>query len=295
MILSVGEILVDRYLKDGIKKDYAGGAPFNVAANAKFSGATVGFVGKVGFDREGETLEQFAKSIGFDFLHIAKDSYRKTTKAVVTLAPCGERYFSFERDDTADYHLSINDVPFDDLRENDILHLGSLMLSTDEGRQFTNKVIEQTRARKVHLSFDVNLREDIYSSKEEVLDSYSKTLAAADILKFSYDELLYFAQTQDFAQAVKKHMRKDLLLVITLGKDGSMYIKDGKSSIVAAPVVQTVVDTTGAGDAFWGGLLYKLDNRNWKSETEVFFNDALHYANALGAYCIQHKGAINRF
>ena len=54
MILSIGEILADLI---GEKNDgaltfrvFCGGAPFNLAVNAKQSGATVGFVGRVGND-----------------------------------------------------------------------------------------------------------------------------------------------------------------------------------------------------------------------------------------------------
>lgn len=295
MILSVGEILVDSYVKPDGVKNFPGGAPFNVAANAKFCGAMTGFVGKVGNDSDGDMLEEFASDIGFDYLNIARDSFRKTTKAVVTVDESGERSFKFLRNDTADYHLTLEDVPLDKLDEDDIVHVGSLMLSTLEGREFSKSLALEVKRRKLHLSFDVNLREDIFTSKADTVEAYSFMLQNADILKFSYDEILWFAETDKLSVAVKKFMKDGMLMVITLGKDGSMYVKDGKSAIVAAAKIEKVVDTTGAGDAFFGGLLYKLDCRNWKSEGEAFFCDALRFANAMGAHCIQHEGAINKF
>jgi fructokinase len=295
MILSVGEILVDSYQKGGEEKKFAGGAPFNVAANAKFCGAMTGFVGKVGNDPDGDFLRDFAQKINFDYLNIARDAVRKTTKAVVKVDEHGERSFTFLRNDTADYHLEISDVPLDMLDEDDIVHVGSLMLSEEAGREFAKKLAAEIKHRRLLLSFDVNLREDIFKDKEAALAAYQPMLEAADILKFSSDEILWFAQADKLSDAIQSFIKPNRLLVITLGADGSMFVKDGKSMLVAPAKVEKVVDTTGAGDAFFGALLYKLDCRNWRAEGESFFADALHFANALGAFCITKEGAINRF
>lgn len=51
MILSIGEILADFIGEDETKfRMCCGGAPFNVAVNAKHAGAKVGFIGRVGKD-----------------------------------------------------------------------------------------------------------------------------------------------------------------------------------------------------------------------------------------------------
>lgn len=295
MILSVGEILVDIF-DDG--KDctmFAGGAPFNMAANAKLCGARTGFVGRVGNDDEGDFLQDFAQKLNFDYLNLARDSFRRTTQAVVTVDEKGERSFKFNRNNTADYQLEIADIPLNQLDEDDIIHIGSLMLSTNEGRAFSHKLIDEVKIRNMILSFDVNLREDLFPSQAEAVKAYSEIFETADILKFSQEEITYFAQTNVFADAISRFIKPERLLVITLGKDGSLYVMDGKSVLVPGANVEKVVDTTGAGDAFMAGLLYKLDERNWRGEGEKFFGEALRFANALGAFCIQHKGAINKF
>ena len=240
-------------------------------------------------------MQEFAQKLNFDYLNLARDSSRRTTQAVVTVDEKGERSFKFNRENTADYQLEIADVPLDQLDEDDIVHIGSLMLSTNEGRAFSHKLIDEVKIRNMILSFDVNLREDLFPSQAEAVKAYSKIFETADILKFSKDEITYFAQTNVFADAISRFIKPERLLVITLGKDGSLYVMDGKSVLVPGANVEKVVDTTGAGDAFMAGLLYKLDERNWRGEGEKFFGEALRFANALGAFCIQHKGAINKF
>ena len=57
MILSIGEILADFIGEDETKfRMCCGGAPFNVAVNAKHAGAKVGFIGRVGKDPVGNYL-----------------------------------------------------------------------------------------------------------------------------------------------------------------------------------------------------------------------------------------------
>jgi ribokinase len=46
-------------------------------------------------------------------------------------------------------------------------------------------------------------------------------------------------------------------VVITLGKKGA-YFNDGKSEEIIEPIDVKVIDTTGAGDAFTGGLVTAL-------------------------------------
>ncbi|MDD4839533.1 MAG: carbohydrate kinase [Clostridia bacterium] len=295
MILSIGEILVDLFRNGETSDMFAGGAPFNAVSNAKLCGAVSGFVGKVGNDSEGEFLKAFASKLNFDMLCIATDEIRPTTKAIVTIDENGERSFVFSRENTADYHLKLSEVPLDELDEDDIVHIGSLMLSTKEGQEFSKKLIYEIKLRNLVLSFDVNFREDLFETQEKAINAYNEVFKNADILKFSQEEILYFAKTDSLAVAISMFMKKDRLLVVTLGSKGSLFVKDGKSVIAPAAKIEKVVDTTGAGDAFMGGLLYKLDGRNWRGEGEKFFADALHFANALGAFCVTKKGAINKF
>ena len=94
MILSVGEILADMIgqKEDGVTtfKAFCGGAPFNLAVNAKQSGAKVGFVGRVGNDVIGRFVLCEAQKAHLDRLDIQIDAERNTTIAFVTLTD-GER------------------------------------------------------------------------------------------------------------------------------------------------------------------------------------------------------------
>lgn len=72
-------------------------------------------------------------------------------------------------------------------------------------------------------------------------------------------------------------------VVITLGAEGSLYV-DRHQSFKSPGIPVKAVDTTGAGDAFHGGLIYGLLNGLAAEQT-------CELANACGAYCCTGIGA----
>ena len=82
-----------------------------------------------------------------------------------------------------------------------------------------------------------------------------------------------------------------------MGKDGTLLGLNGTTSIIPSIPVQAV-DTTGAGDAFVGAVLYQL-SKYTKSETEnLQINDwqkIMTNANKAGARTCEYLGAMEAF
>lgn len=291
MILSIGEILADMVgerTNEGITfKTFCGGAPFNVAVNAKNAGAKVGFVGKVGNDTVGRFLKEQVKKANLDRLDIQTDSVKNTTLAFVTLTN-GERDFAFYRHDTADFNIDFNQIDFDSYENLNIIHLGSLMLNEKIGRKFALKVVKQAKKSKKVLSFDVNFRMDLYPDSEEAVKVYKYFVNNADIVKFSDDEIKDFTGEKDILSAVKNIAKENQLVVVTLGSKGSLYYYNGETATVPSEKV-TPIDTTGAGDAFFGTLLAHLEGKAFVKDNICF---AMQKANEAGAAATQFMGAI---
>lgn len=291
MILCIGEILADMIGEEEngttVYKQYCGGAAFNVAVNAKQAGASVGFIGRVGKDPVGKFLFGYAQKSGLNFLSVQKDEKRNTTLALVSLTD-GERDFSFFRHDTADFHIDGRAVRLADFADLTIVHLGSLMLSEKKGRALAIQIANKTKKAKKLLSFDVNFRMDLYHGLQEAIDAYRPIVNKADILKFSEDEILAYTGARDLETAIEKMQKKDRLLLITLGSKGSRYVYNGQSTLVATEKI-CPIDTTGAGDAFFGTVLACLENKNFTKEN---IERALLKGNQAGARTTQFKGAI---
>ena len=292
MIISVGEILADLIGKEknGLVtyERYAGGAPFNVACGLKKLGVKCGFCGCVGDDLIGDFLSGFAKRQGFDYLCCKKSGERNTTLAFVELDEAGERKFSFFRKNTADFMLPQEET--DTIAQlADIVHIGSLPLSEKEGRDFADRLIRKAALAGKKVSFDVNYRDDIFASEQEAVRIYKKYIDLADIVKFSEEEIALFACGQTVAE-----MLEDLdaegkkIIFVTLGAKGSMVSAYGK--IYSQPALKIdAVDTTGAGDAFFAGVLSALGSgsQDWPA--------ILRKGNVCGALTACGKGAIDAF
>jgi len=291
MILSIGEILADLIGEEenGITKysQFCGGAPFNVAVNAKQAGAKVGFIGKVGKDPIGKFLIDFTSKVGFEYLDIQKDSVRNTTLAIVSLKD-GERDFAFFRHDTADFNMNSKEIDLSKYNGLNIVHLGSLMLSEKKGQSFANEIVKKTKKANKLLSFDVNFRMDLYNGLEQAIKAYKPFIERADILKFSDDEILDYTGEKELKLAINKVFKKDRLLLITLGSRGSMYVYNEMQGVIPTEKVKPI-DTTGAGDAFFGTVLANLDGKEFTQEN---IEKALIKGNKAGAETTQLKGAI---
>lgn len=291
MILSIGEILADMVGEtiDGTLtfKAFCAGAPFNVAVNAKNAGASVGFIGRVGRDVIGRFVTEEAKKANLDHLDIQVDNSRNTTLAFVTLTD-GERDFAFNRHDTADYNIDVDKIDFSKYNGLKIIHLGSLMLSEENGKCFAKSIAKKAKDLGVKLSFDMNFRMDTYKDFEDAKKAYKPFVEQADIIKFSDDELRLYTGIEDVNEAIASIYQEGQLFVLTLGSKGSLYYYNGQSGVVPTQKV-VPVDTTGAGDAFFGTFLANVENKEWNKEN---VESALIKANKAGAETTQFLGAI---
>lgn len=80
--------------------------------------------------------------------------------------------------------------------------------------------------------------------------------------------------------------RKVRGLIITLGHEGSEVWVDGAKTLVPPVVADAVVDPTGCGDAYRGGLLYGLE-QGWSLQRSA------ELGNRMGSHKIAHRGPQN--
>ena len=166
MIVVYGEILIDMNVHANENKiDYfVGGAPFNVAYSIKKFKEDVTFVGCVGKDYFGQKIIDFVLDCGFNNKYIHKVN-NNTTLAIVNNTTDGERFFSFLREDSADYQFDDKSLML--IEDASIVHIGSLMISKEKGFDFAKKIIQIAKKNNKKISFDVNYRADIFKSQKQ--------------------------------------------------------------------------------------------------------------------------------
>lgn len=249
-------------------------------------GTQCGFCGCVGDDLIGNFLENFARAQQFDYLRIARDKTRNTTLAFVELGDGGERKFSFFRKNTADSALPA--VSDEIARIADIALIGSLPLTEESGRKFADELIQKMHEAKKTVAFDVNYRDDLFADRAAAIKIYARYIAAADIVKFSEDELDLFAEGANTEEKLYAVAGKDKIALVTKGAEGSEACVNG-AFFRADSISVNPVDTTGAGDAFFAGVLSAI------SEGEKNWNAILRKGNVCGALATERRGAIDSF
>ena len=268
----------------------AGGAPANVAVGIARLGGESAFIGRVGKDPLGEFMLQTLQQENVQTSHMILDPQQHTSTVVVGLDN-GERSFTFMVNPSADQFLQVADLP--NFQANEWLHCCSIALINNPSRETTFEAIRRIKAAGGFFSFDPNLRESLWSSFEDMKETVMQAVALADVLKFSEEELTLLTDTQTLDEAFEKitALYPEKLIIVTLGKDGALYHLSGKKDIVAGKALKPV-DTTGAGDAFVGGLLSGLSQHvNWQ-ETAVL-EQIIRQANACGALATTAKGAMS--
>lgn len=305
-ILCIGEALIDmictdkgRSLSDGenfLKKP--GGAPTNVAAAIAALGGNVALSAKVGIDPFGKYMIDVMKSFGVHTQYMLQDAHHFTTFAFVSLMENGERDFYFNRG--ADGQLSEADIEAIDLSDVSIIHFGSATGFLPGPLQSAYKrLLQEAMVKNIFISFDPNYRHLLFrNNTQSFIDQSWYFLERCRFFKVSDEEaLLLTGETTLEAAAASLLSKTKAVFAITLGKDGTMIGINGSTQIVESIAVQPV-DTTGAGDAFVGAVLYQLDQLFAKKQKEVTvanWQQIVFNANKAGARTCEYLGAMEAF
>jgi fructokinase len=302
-VICIGEALIDMIctdkgssLSDGqhfLKKP--GGAPTNVAAAIGALGGDVLLSAKVGDDPFGRQLISVMHDFHVDTKHVHLDSRSFTTFAFVSLMLDGERDFVFNRG--ADAELTESEVAAIDLAGANIVHFGSATAFLDGPLNAAYYSLKE-RAKKEGkiISFDPNYRHLLFGDK---IPSFIKQsllfLKEADFTKLSDEEAMLITETETLEEAKARLL--DIcpgVFAITLGKEGTLLGLSGKTYVIPSIPVNPV-DTTGAGDAFVGAVLYQLDGLKIQDLDFSAWKKMIENANKAGARTCEYLGAMEAF
>lgn len=270
-----------------------GGAPANVACAITKLGGSSAFLGKVGDDEFGRMLVDILKQNGVNSEGVCFDQHARTALAFVTLKHNGEREFMFYRNPSADMLLKESELNMTLIKQAKIFHYGSISLISEPCRSAHLAAMKAAKDAGVLLSYDPNVRLPLWPSAEAARAGIKSIWHEADFIKVSDDEVEFLTEKDaQNEEAVMSLWHDNLkLLVVTDGEKGCRYFTKNFKGKVGGFSVKTV-DTTGAGDAFVGSLLVSIAKDPSIFVDEGKLKEALVLANACGAICTTHKGAI---
>ena len=297
-IAALGECLIDFISKqdDGtlVLEGHPGGAPANVLAMTAKLGCSTQMIAKVGSDAFGRFLIEQLKHSNIGTAGILQAEKEPTTLAIVSLDASGNRSFGFYRNQTADVKLHFSDIDKNILRDCRIFHFGSVSMTAEPARNVTLQAASAAKQSGALISFDPNLRIPLWGDLSLAKEIILQGMRLADFVKLSGEEL-EFLTSADLNTGLELLFDeyKMKILAVTLGPGGCVCrMPQGFFTSKAYDV--PCVDTTGAGDAFWGAALAGIlkspsPAETWLSEQIM---KMLDFANAAGSLATTKKGAI---
>lgn len=306
-IVCFGEALIDFLARPADRADqprhfveYAGGAPANVAVAVARLGGNARFIGMLGEDMFGDFIaEQFGR-YGVDTRHVARTAQAKTALAFVSLDGEGERSFSFYRPPAADLLFRDSDFHADSFADAGVFHVCSNSLTEEAIAAATLAGMRRARMAGALVSMDMNLRPSLWPAQLDPAPRLLAALLQADLIKLSGGEFEFLASHLGGEQAALQRLWHGYATCVLI-TDGDAPIRwfTRTRSGEAATFKVAPSDTTGAGDAFVGGLLQRLarldvDAGNFSDflQREDDFVAALRYAAAVGALATTRHGAF---
>ncbi|TYC02996.1 MAG: sugar kinase [Kosmotoga sp.] len=286
-IIIAGELLIDMitheycdFLANANTFDkFYGGSPGNLTSHLKDLGLNPVIISRVGNDPFGKSyIKRLEKRrIRTDYIQLDFDHH---TSFVLICKTKGSPEFLPLRE--ADYYLELPD-DFDQLIEGaEFFHTTTWPLSRKPARTTLTKMIEIASNNNIKISLEPNFREILWEKNHDGRKFLRNLMRYFYLVKPSMDDAFHiFGDGTPKEQIKRFHENGVENVILTLGKEGSI-VSDGHRTKKIASVAKNVIDTTGAGDAFWAGTYYGLNNG------ESIFESA-KIGNAVSAYRIEHE------
>ena len=298
-VTALGELLID-LTQNGMSEQgnpileaNPGGAPCNVLACLSKMGHKAAFIGKVGKDGFGDQLAAGLVETGISTEGLLFDPDVHTTLAVVHTFADGDRDFSFYRNPGADMMLKAEEVNEEIIKNSKIFHFGSLSMTDEPVRSAHLHALKVAEEAGILRSYDPNLRPPLWPNLDVAKENILELMGHCDILKISDNEIQWLSGKEDYDEGIAwLRERYDIpLIFLTLGKDGSRaYCGDVRTE--QAGFKMNTIETTGAGDTFFGSVLHHILTKGFRPYTKEELDEMLKFANAAAALVTTRRGAL---
>lgn len=292
-ILCVGEVLIDfiGHQSDVLINNtrdyhrYIGGSPTNVAMNSARLGLNAMMVATVGNDGFGEYIFDRLNSVGVNTSQIKKISSKPTSVIFVSRSQGTPDFIPFR---VADSFISEDQISTDVLEKTKIFHTTCFALSKGTAQATILRKAKEAYSLGCKLSIDINYAKKLWKSQEEALKVITTYCSFNPLIKISEDDMLRLFEKELPHQEIFEFFHNIGVdtVCLTLGERGVKLSQKGEVIVeLPAKKVEKVIDTTGAGDAFWSGFLFAfIKNKS--------IDDCLQVALKLAALKLQNVGRL---
>ncbi len=237
-----------------------GGTESNFAIAFARLGGRAAWISKLTNNPLGRFIVNKIREHGVDVSHIIwTDKYRVGLYFIEFGKKPRPTQVIYDRKNSAIANIDPNEVNWEVLKDYDAFHTTGITVALSENCKKAVEIgISKAKEFGTKVSFDVNYRSKLWSP-EEAFKALDPILRNVDILLVTKDDVKNVLKVQGtYEEMITKLDEKynPEVVVLTLGSEGAMALKDGKI-YRAEPYELEVVDRIGAGDAFDAGFVYE--------------------------------------
>jgi 2-dehydro-3-deoxygluconokinase len=264
-IISLGESMVELFSEEPIARARSfqkalGGDTQNMLVAAARLGASTGFITRVGDDPFAPFLLDTWRAEGIDVSH-AKLVEGFNAIYFISLLPGGEREFTYYRRGSAASTMTPTDLDPRYIGGARVLHVSGISQAISSScRETVLAAVRVARERGVLVSYDPNLRRKLWAALDEARSAIQEVLPFTDVvLPSAPEEMTDLLDVHTAEEGIERLWAEGVgTVAVKLGERGCLLGQDGHLIAIPPFVPETVVDSTGAGDAFDGAFLHGL-------------------------------------
>ena len=292
-IVCVGEVLVDFIgHQEGVlineTRDYhryLGGSPTNVAMNATRLGLNTVLVATVGKDGFGDYIKERLSNNGISTSYLNVLEHKSTSVIFVSRSETTPDFIPYREADRCIYE---DQVSSELLAKTKIFHTTCFALSKNPAQTTILNKAQEAFDKGCKLSIDLNYASKLWKSQKKAFKVIKAYCRFNPLIKISEDDMLRLFEKELKHDEIFQffHDQGVGIVCLTLGSKGVKLSQKGKAVIqMPAIKIDKVMDSTGAGDAFWSGFLFAYI----KDKT---ITECLDIALKLAALKLQNVGRL---
>ncbi len=292
-IICVGEVLIDfigNQLNKSISQtsDYQkhlGGSPSNVAMNITRMGLKAILIATVGNDGLGNYIIDNLNTAQLDTAFIRTLKNTPTSNVIISRSSKTPDFIPYR---VADYQIKRSQIPNALLKRAKVFHTTCFALSKNPARKTILSKAEKAIEYNCKLSIDINYSNKIWTSKAKALEVIKHFCQFDPLVKISVDDVYRLFGEKFTSRQVFDffHEQNIDIVCLTLGNQGVQLSQKNKKTITLPAIkIDKIIDSTGAGDAFWSGFLFAYLNK-------YSLQECLKIALKLAALKLQNVGRL---
>ena len=290
-ILAIGEVMLEFSKKNNgdFQQSYAGdvyNTLYYLARSPQFDCALYTAVGNDIYSQQ--LLNRISENnISTEF--IFQHSQKQLGLYLIQNDQAGERSFSYYRNDSAATEmLTFLTSEFEQsIVTNQVIYLSgiSLAILAQPAQQQLIQFLQKCSQQGVQIYFDNNYRERLWTNAQQAQQLFEQLHTIADVLFVTFDDEQKCFGDSNLEATFKRYQDRKGITVIKNSEAPVCVLSANHCQQYPVPFVESIIDTTGAGDTFNAGFMQQY------LQTRHIENSCANGADLAGQV-IQHRGAI---